>query len=308
MNSTPLGQLVLMWWNTSLSPPVPDPGRTEADVNFAISHIKKLRCDYQFDLLGLCEVSSEDLRAIIDGVGDPYLAVADETDRSSRLKIDTAIIYDRRKLEKVDSRNFIDRYGNETFKAGTLVSFLEPATKSLIHVVVSHWPGRQSAPEHSAKRAKLGQYLCQEMRKLKEVIPDPYIVLMGDYNDDPFAESLASHLLATRDRELARSNGDFFYNPFWRCIGESAPSPESDIDSSICGTHYYRSGTHSKWFTYDQIIFSSSFLKESGVAILDEKHSQITATSDLRDLLLSYKSIFDHFPVQSIITLRANHG
>lgn len=308
MTSTSVGQLVLMWWNTSLSPPVANPGRTNADREFVVEHIKKLRCDYQFDLLGLCEVSKDDLEAIMDGVDDPYLSLIDETDRSSRLKIDTAIIYDRRKLMKIDSQNFIDRYGNASFKAGTLVDFIELITNLPIHVVTSHWPGRQSAPEHSAKRGKLGQYLCQEMRKLKEKVSDAYIVLMGDYNDDPFAESLASYLLATRDRELARSNGDYFYNPFWRCIGESFPSMGTESDSSICGTHYYRGGEYSRWFTYDQMIFSSPFLRENGAALLDEKHSRIIATTELRSHLRSSKSVFDHFPVLSIITLGGNHG
>ena len=303
----PFDQLVFMWWNTSLCPPVRDPGRTAADREFVVKHIKKLRSEYRFDVLGLCEVSTEDLEAIKDGVGDPYLTIIDTTDRNSRLKIDTAIIYDRRKLEKIDSQNFIDRYANTTLKAGTMVTFRESTSGLPIHVVTSHWPGRQSAPEHSAKRCKLGQYLCEEMRKLKEKAPDPYIVLMGDYNDDPFSESLASYLHATRDRNLARSDGAFFYNPFWKCIGESAPFPGSESDSSHCGTHYYQGGECSRWFTYDQIIFSSPFLNENGAAILEERHSRIAATSDLRDLLLSRGSVFDHFPVLSVITLRANH-
>ena len=241
----------------------------------------------------------------MQGVADPNLELVDATDRKSRLKIDTAIVFDRRKLAKVDTKNLIDRYGNDSLKAGTLITFVEPITKLPIHVVTSHWPGRQSAPEYSTKRGKLGQYLWQEMRKLKKKVPDAHIILMGDYNDDPFAESLASFLLATRDRGLAQKDSQFFYNPFWKRMGESTPSPLIGNDQSICGTHFYGGGGTSRWFTFDQMIFSSSFLRDDGAAILDEAHSQIVATPELRTHLLSAKSIFDHFPVRSIITLRA---
>ena len=307
MTWKPLSQLVLMWWNTSLSPPTGRAKEIHADREFAINFVRELRTDYRFDVLGLCEVSSDDLEAIVQGLDDPYLDVIDSTDRQAQLKLDTAIIYDRRKLEKIDFSHCIDRYGNTCLKAGTVVRFFELSSGLQLHVVTSHWPGRQFAPEFSAKRAKLGAFLCQETRSLKQRAPNPYIVLMGDYNDDPFSESLASHLLATRDRELARSNGDYFYNPFWRCIGESLPSPETGCESSICGTHFYRGGTESRWFTFDQIMFSSPFLQSDGAAILDERHSGIVVTPDLRERVLSRKSAFDHFPVLSMVTIGVNH-
>ena len=84
--------------------------------------------------------------------------------------------------------------------------------------------------------------LRQSLEKVHLANPNLYIVLMGDYNDDPFSPSLSEHLHATRDRELAIQDGAFLYNPFWRRLGESRSFPTSGNEVSICGTHYYDGG------------------------------------------------------------------
>lgn len=298
-------QLILMWWNTSLSPPVSNPGRTVADREFAVDHIKMLYRSHGFDLLGLCEVASVDLSAIKEGLADYDLELLDTTDRGSQLIIDTAVVYNRNKLICTGYKHYIDRYGHDTLKAGTLISFQSTETQLPIFVVISHWPGRRSAPEHAAKRGKLGNHLYSNLKQLKKDTPNAHIVLMGDYNDEPFAESLSSYLLASRDRELARNDDQFYYNPFWTRMGESVPFPTVTRQQGICGTHYYRGGENTRWFTFDQMIFSSPFLREDGPAILDEEHCQILATPELDTHLRSGKSIFDHFPIRCIIALRA---
>lgn len=310
----PIDRLVLTWWNTSLTPPIPGARPSDNDRQFVVEHIKMLRQTLDFDILGLCEVSTEDLDSITQGLQDPNMKVVDQTDHTGQLKFDSAIIYNSNKLRVVNTHSFKDRFGELAYKAGVLVTFEEITTGLTLHVVISHWPSRRTAPEFASRRGKLAEFLFQSLRKLRAFYEQSegatvnedgvcHIVLMGDYNDDPFSEPMAHYLQATRDRELARSNDDFFYNPFWRCLGESAPMSIDTQGIGVCGTHYYRSGEFSKWFTFDQIIFSSSFLSDNA-AVLDETHSRIVVSRDLRDLIVSSNSVFDHFPVMSSITLR----
>jgi len=304
---SPVAPLVFLWWNTSLSPPIKKKKATAEDRTFVVEQIKEMRAALRFDILGLGEVDAEDLRIILDGVGDSSLSVIDVTDHSGKLMFDTAIIYDRTKLSVIEldqTQSFIEGYGKVTLKLGELVSFVTLENGAVIHLVVSHWPSRLTAGELEGRRAELGTLLRVSLARLRTDGADPFIVLMGDYNDDPFSPSLSAHLLATRDRELAKRNSKFFYNPFWRCLGESLPSAVSDTDSSVCGTHFYRNGEHTEWFTYDQIIFASAFLGD-GPIILNEEHSRIVATPELKRRLRSRKHVCDHFPVLSVVTLRS---
>jgi hypothetical protein len=111
-------------------------------------------------------------------------------------------------------------------------------------------------------------------------------------------------LLATRDRELAKRNPAFLYNPFWRCLGESLPAAIWGTDVSVCGTHFYPNGEHTQWFTYDQIMFSSAFLND-GAIVLNEEYTRIVSTPELTMALRNRRQTCDHFPVLSVVTLRS---
>ncbi|MBX9432518.1 endonuclease/exonuclease/phosphatase family protein, partial [Ralstonia pseudosolanacearum] len=172
-------------------------------------------------------------------------------------------------------------------------------------VVVSHWPSRRTAAETMPVRMELGIALRTSLARMREDGSTPFHILMGDYNDDPFSPSLASHLLATRDRALARRDDEFFYNPFWRWIGESHDGlSNQQEDDSICGTHFYSEGETTRWFTYDQIIFSSAFLNDKSM-VLNEQQSGILVLPELRSKLLTRGEIFDHLPVIGTVDLRS---
>lgn len=306
MTWEPVAPLVFVWWNTSLSPPTVKPKATADDLAFVVSRIKQMRAEFRFAVFGLGEVPTEDLDAILTGVGDSSLSVFDATDRSDKLKFDTAIIYDRAQLELnvIEPSYLEERYGRTTLKLGTMARFVTIDTHDVVHVVVSHWLSRRTAGEFAGKRAELGTLLRQRLQKLRIGGENPYIVLMGDYNDDPFSPSLAEHLLATRDRELAKCNPAFLYNPFWRCLGESLPAAIWGTDVSVCGTHFYPNGEYTQWFTYDQIIFSSAFLNDGSI-VLNEEYTRIVSTPELTMALHNGAQTCDHFPVLSIVTLRS---
>lgn len=299
-----VGSLVFVWWNTSLSPPIARVRASEGDLEFVVEQLRVIRQQVGFDVLALGEIRSSDLRAIVDGLGDPNLSVHDATDHTGRLKFDTAVIYDRSKLSFDSGHPMTEKFGSRTLKTGEVLEFRVTATGDPFILIVSHWPSRRTASESSSVRAELGVALRKFIERIHETQAAPFIVLAGDYNDDPFSPSLSNHLLATRDRSLARRDSRFLYNPFWRMIGESHDNVQADDATGFCGTHYYSGGDNSRWFTFDQIIFSSAFLNPSSMN-LKEELCGIFAPSELRAKLLSRREIFDHLPVLGTIELRS---
>lgn len=299
-----VGPLVFVWWNTSLSPPVSKRKATETDVQFVVEQLREIRRETDFAVLALGEVCSDDLAAIVEGLGDQRLSIHDSTDRSTRPMFDTAVIYDSSRLVLEGSRSIIDRFARKTLKTGEVIQFRAVETDDSFSVVVSHWPSRLTASETSPVRAEIGMALRQEVSKMHEAQDEPYVVLLGDYNDDPFSPSMADHLLATRDRALARRDARFLYNPFWRRIGQSHDSADNEETTGICGTHFYPGGDSSRWFTYDQIIFSSAFLRDRSLA-LSENLCGILTPADLCAKVRSRREIFDHLPVLGTVELRS---
>jgi hypothetical protein len=253
--------------------------------------------------MGLGEVNASTCGTILADLNDPSLSLLDWSSSSGRIKFDTAILYDRNQLGMLTHRSFVDEYARGSLKLGELTMFEALGTGKILNVVVSHWPSPRYAAEFSAKRDELGTLMRQSLEELRRADPDVYLVLMGDFNADPYSKTLSQHLLATRDRKLAARDPRYLYNPFWRCLGESYPIGHPDAESSICGTFFYPSGDHTQWFTFDQIMFSSSFLRE-GPMLLVEEYSRIIATPVLRNGLSRKEPLCDHFPVLSLAKLR----
>lgn len=105
--------------------------------------------------------------------------------------------------------------------------------------IVNHWPSRGAAEPvrvHAARQVKvLADSLLCTHKKLK-------LIVMGDLNDDPMDQSLAT-LGAKKYRQDVKS-GDF-YNPWWETLEDKG-----------VGTLLYRG----KWNLFDQIVLSSSLL------------------------------------------------
>jgi len=301
---SPLGPLVFAWWNTSLSPPVAKRKATEQDLAFAVDQIRQMREETAFDVLGLAEVCSSDLSAIVSALGETQFGLLDASSRDTRPMFDTAIIYDKTRLEIVDQQSIVDGYGRQKLKTGEVVRFRLVETGDHFTLAFSHWPSRRTASEMEPVRAQLGMALRSSLVRLHEGEPDSFMILMGDYNDDPFSPSLADHLLATRDRALATRDTRFLYNPFWKWIGESHHGAEDSASGGFCGTHFYPNGGTSRWFTYDQIIFSSSFLRD-GTMVLNEKGCCILAPPLLRTKVMTRTEIFDHLPVLATVDIRS---
>lgn len=298
--------LVLFWWNTSLSP-LGERQAARAEIDFVISQIRRFRTDYRAAVIALAEVSPADLAEIMAALNDPYLALHDATGVIQRTKFDIALIYDKQRLEMIRNLSIVDAYAGRALKIGEHVHFISTDTGLPIDIIFSHWPSRIHLHERDPKRTYFGIRLAEKFKEIRVASKlakiDPYLVLLGDYNDDPFSPSLADHLIATRDRDVAQASEEIFYNPTWRWMGEMDLVGVDSGIHRICGTYYWSHGVTTRWHTFDQIIFSPAFLR-GGRIELEENLGSVFVTKDLRDRILSSRTKLDHLPVVSVLNMK----
>jgi hypothetical protein len=117
-----------------------------------------------------------------------------------------------------------------------------------LHIFVNHWPSRRGGEAVSAPRRN---YVASILRRKVDSINDnyrirssarlPFILIMGDFNDEPENESLVSVLRAIPD--TSASDLDCLVNLMFLKSGKE-------------GSHNYKG----HWAILDQFIVSRSFL------------------------------------------------
>ncbi|MCE5257199.1 MAG: endonuclease/exonuclease/phosphatase family protein [Spirochaetaceae bacterium] len=286
------------------------PNRATPDQrSIATEVIRYLTEDLTVDILALGEISSSDIAYLKDSVGLNEYGTYDGTLRIGKILFDTAVFYRTSKLGIPDSQEIVSNRGGHKIKVANKLSFMPNNTKSPIYIFVSHWGSRLLGKEIEIDRRELGMRLRDKVSEARSSCEAPaHIILMGDYNDEPFDDSLAKHLLATRDRELVlKKPEELLYNPFWRHLGEMLPHTPGTTHKCCSGSCYYSNGRETHWHTFDQIIFSAAFIGD-GEWQMSENHTFILRTNPLNNCLCSGNDIFDHYPVFTVIERKEING
>lgn len=296
-----------IWWNTSLSPAVNKTIVKEThDKKFQIilKIINILLKKLSIDFMALGEMSSLDVDLLTNSGLDKIYKVENGCDTVGKLKFDLCYIYNSNKVNLRKNNNYSSHENLVPIKAGhsyKLAQKLELeilGTNEIIHIFVSHWPSRKYLPENNSDRYFLGdqlRYYADIIRKNSSKVP--YILLLGDYNDEPFDKSISEQIIATRDKSLVLKKKDIFYNPFWCKMGNY------NQKDRFYGTYYYKSGKYTKWFTFDQIIFSHAFIQDNLNWKIFDKNVSIVVIENYLDMILndSCNLSFDHLPVLGVI-------
>jgi endonuclease/exonuclease/phosphatase family metal-dependent hydrolase len=293
-----LDRLVFGWWNTSLSPI----GKARADDNhkeIASAIVASLIDELKVDCLALGEVTNADLSLMARTCKTTSIGIFEGTLREGRLQFDTGVLYNSARLSIADSLSTTSTHGVRNYKIANRIDFIAPDGLR-IHVFVSHWPSRATSEETSLSRKTIAGRLRDQLRDVTDASPDPAIIVMGDFNDEPFDESLSWHLLATRDRHLVQTKKGYLYNPFWRKLGQSRPYARSLLNGGPAGTCFYKTATETRWRTFDQILFSSAFFGKS-MWHLREEETIVLTTEFLIELINNDEVYFDHFPVLAAV-------
>ena len=193
--------------------------------------------EYVPDLVGLCEVENDsclyDLtrRSPLREAGYRFVM----TDSPDQRGIDVALLYQRAKFKLLQHQSI--RIPHKQLKRG--------ATRDILHVVgqvvsgdtldvmVCHFPSRSGGQAESEPyRIFVAETLKHHVDSLLEVRSQPYIIVMGDFNDYPTDKSL---------KRLCSDNG-----------------LQNLMKEKKGGTYRYRG----EWGVLDQFIVSGSLLKK----------------------------------------------
>ncbi len=263
------------------------------------------------DLLGLCEVENVNVvQALIAATGRTDLEVA-HIDHPDIRGIDTCLVYSNKIFKK--PKTHAQKEKSEVW--GHLVHLRYPtrdifqvrlelkSTGQELHVLVNHWPSRrrgryESEPyrltvaEHCGRIVdEIVRYPRAEFEAASSGAPsltdlnmrwDRNVLIMGDFNDEPWDRSMVNYLAAGKDEDFIEQaltktdrkldayikNRAYFFNYMWSFAAE----PDR-------GTHYFSSpDVANSMNMLDQFIASRGLyyglqglkLDRSSVAIFSE--------------------------------------
>lgn len=294
-------KVVFAWWNTSLAPSAVS--RSSDDQrNVACSVIMYLIEVCGADFIALGEMSGEDLEYISRECGRTGYLFSSEITKAGRSVFDICYAYHSSKIFVATSKDILSEKGGSTLKIAKKLELVVKGSSSLFYLFISHWPSRLWCDKNDANRHLFGIRLRDSIDQVIDSVEhNPFVILLGDYNDEPFDESLSEHVMASRDVDLVNHRDHLFYNPFWKYLCKKTS------DNQVSGSYFYKSGKLTKWHTFDQLIFSHAFIGSNEWA-LSHTCDHIVEIPEFTELVKSSESKFDHLPVYGIIEKVAHDG
>ncbi|OQX75362.1 MAG: hypothetical protein B6D61_10575 [Bacteroidetes bacterium 4484_249] len=221
------------------------------------------------DLIGFCEIQSDQaLKDIISNLpgGTNEFDIIHHNSPDIRA-IDVGFIYRKSKLSNpaASAHNIRKRYPTRDIMD---VKF-DLINGKQAYFIGNHWPARSGGQYGSEPYRILVAENCSCITDdLYQNNADTNIIVMGDFNDEPFNRSVSEYLYAIRNRArvTARRNSSksrpYLYNFAWLLMDEQSP-----------GTFYYGSSP-AGWNMLDQIMVSKAVLTgKNGIKAIDESFS-----------------------------------
>lgn len=289
-------KLSFAWWNTALSPSG-KPRANDEQKSFALALVNKLLADFEIDFIALGEVCGEDVRFFRQGLIDGFSIQTGNVD-SSEIAFHTCFIWREHKIIGADVTNRVLLKGKRNFRLAQRVELAIADIDDRIYLFISHWPSRRYYSQNHPIRHELGVRLRDAVNEALN--KTQYIVLMGDYNDEPFDLSLSEQLQATRDKGFAQRKRQLLYNPFWRHMVQPLNIEKISEATAAAGSYYHKQGDITRWRTFDQMIFSAAFLGDAEW----RSNETLTGIIDIPEysaLVMKAKEIFDHMPIMGTI-------
>lgn len=297
-----LYNLRMAWWNTSLSPAAPNAKSKANTETYPIicDHLKRLLTDFSCDLIAICEVSSVDVAYLNSNLNLTNIAILDLTYKIGRTRFDIAVIYNSEKLKLKHCYNLSKIKTGNTLKAAQLIEIDNLDDNKKIQLFLCHWASRLNG-DGDMKRKSAADMVYSVAKEFMDKGQD--VIVMGDFNDNPYDESMLKNLNATRCHDMVRKYPkEYFYNPFWRSVVSNKQYNHlMDMTSFRSGTHKYKQFSGTIWHSYDQIIFSGSFLGK-GIWHLNEKLTKVIDETCFLTDFDNNENLIDHLPVVCEIT------
>jgi endonuclease/exonuclease/phosphatase family metal-dependent hydrolase len=293
------------------------------------------------ELLGVCEVEGDGVfKQLLAEVGEPHLQVVEDPDGTRDLRgIDVSLAFDDRKLTPLERRSHLVHLRFSTRDIFEVVFRINETGEQFV-VIASHWPSRRTGRYESEPfriavaeniaflvrdhvRFDAEKYLALRQEGNLDAVKQRFetpILVIGDFNDEPFDRSVVSHLQASSERDRVvgptndidkfeneastyRNDDTFLYNASWKFL-----EPEN------VGTFFLDSTSQGEAFAnryqmLDQLVVSRGLLGPPGLELDVDSvkifHDRDTVATDLgrpRPFKKDTKRGFsDHLPVTATL-------
>ncbi len=176
------------------------------------------------DILGVCEVENkaviEKLLAKLSPLNRNYKIIHQDT--KDKRGIDIAFIYDAEKYQqegKIFSLEILKRSATRDILQAQFITNKE----NRLIILGNHWPSRSGGQYKSEPyRMITGETLSYWLERIMEIYDDKApVIVMGDFNDEPFNRSLTEYALSTGSRKkVSYGKNPYLYNLCYEVMGE----------------------------------------------------------------------------------------
>jgi len=319
---------------------IPEEGWTQERLNQKIKNIasiiKSLHNGNGPDLLGICEIENDQLtQRLIDEIGRDDYEIVHAPSPDIR-GIDVALIYSNNIFEQLGEA--IPHLVHSRYPTRDIlqVKFKVKENNSEIFVFVNHWPSRKKGKyETEPLRIAVADYcgrlvdqclkiqrkdyvnLSNDESSLKKINDywNKNVILMGDFNDEPFDRGIMNYLQASRDldhlEEIFKKSGNNYKPEIKNYLGKKAYLFDcmwNLLGDSDIGTYYFGESVNSMNMLDQFIISRGLYFGEQKLRI--DLNSTKIFTEIMSTLLKKRPKEFDkstgegfsdHFPIEAII-------
>ncbi|MFA6949222.1 MAG: endonuclease [Lentimicrobiaceae bacterium] len=176
--------------------------------------------------------------------------------------IDVAMIYQRDKFTELNHKSIHITMSDSSIKTRDIlyVKGLTPSNDTL-HLFVNHWPSRTGGVSITMNRRKEAALTLRHIvDSISKAQPDAFIVIMGDFNDEPADESISKYL----DAQIGLPD-----SPVFRLNNLMYPY----MNKWDTGTNKFRG----QWGILDQFIISSPLVFNKNSIHLSNQGAEIFA-------------------------------
>lgn len=256
------------------------------------------------DLLGVCEAENEQvLQLLANRLTVPGRRYKVLNHRSPDARgIDTSFLYDSAVLDARDPAHQVILKRSAT-RDLFWAKFRWRADGSEFVALANHWPSRSEGQYESEPfRMLAGETAGYVLGLLTEADPNRPVLLMGDFNDEPFHRSMQEYLPGTRDREVVlRARSPRVWNLMWPLLPQPLP-----------GTFKFETD----WCLLDQFLVTRGLLQpKAAVRVVPESVAIIRPPAMIGrngvprrfgrpSTKLDPDGFADHFPITVVLQTR----
>lgn len=243
----------IVWWNTSLCPPVNKQIQLPSNSEGIKREICNLIDENDMVILGEYQPVPEIQQSILENSVVDWLDLNDCIDK---IFFRNGIFYKTNKIALDDYVNITavktNPRQNYRISQKLYANFISCNTLFCFYVI--HW--RSPAANHESIKCQVAMRLWEDIEDELNTASDRNIICIGDFNIEPFSDVFPV-LDSSRHLDYVKQRGGF-YNPFWRFLHNS-------------GTiKYTNNETKCLYPLFDQILINHSIVINDRISFLAE--------------------------------------